>query len=400
MKIITNSSLAKKITAASFAVLITLGSVISPVLAQGNIYRTLQAPLYDASPAIANCDTEGRLVGSENEERIFNFFVSKGLTPIQSAGIVGNIMHESGFEPQRLQNTPIERKTPAESLTPAQLDDRSLGWGIVQFTPPGKFIKNISPTNRANDLGVQLEFVWKQLLSEGPVAENPQILKDIRSATTLREAVLAFQGDTKVGGKYIGYERPYDQSGSVDSRTSAALNALNKYGSGSSANFEQNSSCTTDTSGEVVENFSLPVDKKWYTRYPHWFTKPHHTYPASDIPVAEGNKIYSITDGKITAITNDHRCGRGVFINAGDGIEIGYCHGTDAGAVPGAKMGDTVKAGQLIMHSGNTGASTGPHLHVQIKVGKTPVCPQSLFVGIATGKIPAINSLPANGCVG
>lgn len=116
----------------------------------------------------SSCSGAGNLSGNDNVEKVFNFFVFKGLEPFQSAGIVGNMTIESGVEPQRLQGTAADVKTPAETVDLST----KLGWGIVQWTPARKFIDTQKPIRKANELGVQLEFLWDQLEGRGPLPEK------------------------------------------------------------------------------------------------------------------------------------------------------------------------------------------------------------------------------------
>lgn len=171
-------------------------------------------------------DTSGAIPGANNAEKIWNFLSdpAKGLKDYQVAGIMGNMAHESGLEPQRMQGV-LDKKVPAEEWT----NRNGGGWGLVQWTPGSKMI---NPTKDAdkdpNDLTVQLEFLWEQLQGKGPVPENTQILEQIKGTPDMEEAVKAFQGTTGVGGKYIGYERPGDQAGSVPDRLAKARLIYNK----------------------------------------------------------------------------------------------------------------------------------------------------------------------------
>ncbi len=339
---------------------------------------------------------------AQNGKAIYDFLTAPGrLTPFQAAGVMGNMVAESGLMPQRLEGTGLNDITTAEAY---KTSGSTKGWGLVQFTPGSKFIDAVTPMAKANELGTQLTFVWDQLEGKTVIPEKLAGTQ-LKATTTLEEAVLAFQGNTKVGGKYYGYERPLDQAASVKERTTNANVALAAYGSGAGAT---STSSTVVSCGETATNgtniakdgYALPVDQKFYDAKPSDFTKPHHHYAAADIPLATGTKVYAMHGGKITSAPTGGGCGLGVAIRGDDGHLYRYCHGTDGGSVLGAKKGDTVKAGQLIMHAGNTGNSFGSHLHLEIDVDKVKVCPQPLLDALGKGSstLPNVSSLPRSGC--
>ena len=105
-------------------------------------------------------------------------------------------------------------------------------------------------------------------------------------------------------------------------------------------------------------------------------TAPHHDYPAWDFPVATGTTAYAAAGGTVAAAGWSDDCGNGVTINADDGGQYTYCHGTQILVTAGSE----VSAGDPILLTGSTGASTGPHLHIQIHYAGHFICPQPLLV--------------------
>ncbi|NOV01321.1 M23 family metallopeptidase [Paenibacillus planticolens] len=81
-----------------------------------------------------------------------------------------------------------------------------------------------------------------------------------------------------------------------------------------------------------------------------------------DIPLAEGSTLRAIANGVVERITDygDKSIGRGVILKLDDGREAIYGH------MKGftVKVGQHVAQGQQIGYSGNSGASTGSHLHL------------------------------------
>lgn len=91
----------------------------------------------------------------------------------------------------------------------------------------------------------------------------------------------------------------------------------------------------------------------------------HNTpHTGIDIPLTSGHKLYAITDGVVERITDygNESIGRGVIIKLNNGSEAVYGH---LKAVT-VQVGQHIAQGQQIGYSGNTGASTGPHLHLAV----------------------------------
>ena len=97
-----------------------------------------------------------------------------------------------------------------------------------------------------------------------------------------------------------------------------------------------------------------------------------------DLKYAENEEVYSFTDGKVTFAgqqtdKNGNLIGYGNWIEIMDnnGVKHRYAHANKIIA----KVGDEVKAGDLIMLAGSTGHSTAPHVHYETRVNDNPVNP-------------------------
>lgn len=90
-----------------------------------------------------------------------------------------------------------------------------------------------------------------------------------------------------------------------------------------------------------------------------------------DLAVPEGTPYSAIHDGTVIVAAWRGACGNTIMIDHGDGIVSVYCHSLKLNV----KVGDKVKAGQQIGWTGNTGHSTGPHLHLEIHDNGTATDP-------------------------
>lgn len=93
-----------------------------------------------------------------------------------------------------------------------------------------------------------------------------------------------------------------------------------------------------------------------------WMGYPGHT--GQDLPAATGTPVYAAAAGKVikaAALTTSY--GKHFFLQHAGNIRTVYAHLSSMVA----KLGQTVRAGQLIGRVGSTGNSTGPHLHFETR---------------------------------
>ena len=89
---------------------------------------------------------------------------------------------------------------------------------------------------------------------------------------------------------------------------------------------------------------------------------------------ANGEEVYAMMPGEVVKVSADKRSGNYVIIRHGD-YTVSYCHLSKSLVRTGA----IVKPGEVVAISGNTGRSTGPHLHITAKYGKKHIDPAILL---------------------
>jgi len=97
-----------------------------------------------------------------------------------------------------------------------------------------------------------------------------------------------------------------------------------------------------------------------YRKIGRMWSKGFHTGVDYAVPV--GTDVHAVADGKITAANWGAAYGQQLVQSVNGGWFI-YAH-LSATLV---KAGDVVSAGQVIAKSGNSGNSSGPHLHVELR---------------------------------
>jgi murein DD-endopeptidase MepM/ murein hydrolase activator NlpD len=94
----------------------------------------------------------------------------------------------------------------------------------------------------------------------------------------------------------------------------------------------------------------------------HPILKRKRMHSGLDILANIGEPVYATADGKVRLAGRNGGMGKMIRIDHGFGYKTSYAHLSKISVKRGAK----VKRGDLIGYSGNTGLSTGPHLHYEV----------------------------------
>lgn len=96
-----------------------------------------------------------------------------------------------------------------------------------------------------------------------------------------------------------------------------------------------------------------------------------------DVAASRGSIVVGATDGTVMLIGDQGNYGHCVFVENHDGTVAWYAHLTDSYV----KVGDKIVRGQIVGSSGNTGRSTGPHLHFEMRTQQGIILdPEHFFV--------------------
>lgn len=115
-----------------------------------------------------------------------------------------------------------------------------------------------------------------------------------------------------------------------------------------------------------------PIEGRITSRYGVSSRIRKSTHTGLDIAAVTGTDIKVVADGTVISASYNGSYGNLVKVDHGNGVETWYAH-TSKMLV---KAGDIVKAGDVIAKVGSTGNSTGPHLHLEIRINGEHVDPQ------------------------
>lgn len=226
-------------------------------------------------------------------------------------------------------------------------------FGVVAIKTLSAEIANISKMNKL------IQDHYEEMLSKNE-SLNEQIEQTIAEISQVDDRVMDLEGK-------IGIE--------VSSEPSEAQNDLeHRIDAASLTGAQKTFTLKFIPNGFPMQNYRISADYG-YRVHPLFFTRHLHT--GIDFATATGTPVYATADGVVNS-ANFNTSGYGylVKIDHALGFMTYYAHLSKIVV----KKGAFVKKGQLIAYSGNTGQSTGPHLHYEIRFLGNVINPRN-FVG-------------------
>lgn len=218
-------------------------------------------------------------------------------------------------------------------------------------------------------LGVADDFIekYKNLMSN-----NISVSQVISSAKDVAQSVMKPAGESKtveiIEDKEIESSKEEETTKAVeatksDERTTAQV----------MSSFSDSESITAPAHGEISSYFGYRNDP---------ISGEYKLHSAIDISINEGTKISAAWDGIVTKSGYDEEAGYYIWMVHKNGCETLYCHLSKILV----DTGNVIRAGEIIALSGNTGYSTGPHLHFGIKKDGEMVDPLN-YITTEGGKV-------------
>jgi murein DD-endopeptidase MepM/ murein hydrolase activator NlpD len=173
--------------------------------------------------------------------------------------------------------------------------------------------------------------------------------------------------------------------------TEAPLNLISEQ---KAASVESNATPSEMTSSS--EDYILPVSNFKITsgygnrKAPKAGASTNHN--GLDLAVPLNSDVFSPMDGVVSSITTDGKGGNQLIIEHSNGYKTGYAH------LNGFKVrvGDHVNKGQLVAFSGNTGNTTGPHLHFTLRDASGDLIDPSTYFNFDRNKPSSSSNNPLN----
>lgn len=190
------------------------------------------------------------------------------------------------------------------------------------------------------------EYASKQAATYETIIDRPtrQLRRELRQRTDALERLL-----DKLAGSYEALQAAIDTQGSATDNIPAIQPVINKQ---------------------------LTLLTASYGMRIHPFYKTLHSHQGVDYTIPEGSRVFATADGTVRDVAQRHATqGQTVVIDHGNGYETSYSHLSKINV----RKGQSVRRGDIIALSGDTGLSLSPHLHYEVRHNGMRVDPIHYF---------------------
>ncbi|OLZ70999.1 peptidase M23 [Streptomyces sp. IMTB 2501] len=182
--------------------------------------------------------------------------------------------------------------------------------------------------------------------------------KDTTASASDAQAVKPSAANSKLDSQLTTLSAGAENFADRASRTQERLDLKNQQ-----AQEKKKAAAAAALKERMRPKFVLPVTQKGLSAYfgqagVNWMS----VHTGIDFPVSYGTTVMAATDGVVSTKWNS-AYGNMMIVTEKDGTETWYCHLSSYQV----SSGTSVKAGQPIAFSGNSGNSTGPHLHFEVR---------------------------------
>lgn len=214
-------------------------------------------PLFDPCSSGGSCSVAGtgaaqtQLRGGSNAERVWNYFIGRGLSPVAAAGAMGNIEQESGFDPWvneggngigfGLIQWSFERRTKVENALHAA--------GITEYTE----------ATSEKGLLIQLDYLWEEqsqtwspLNAETKVDGNTSVNPISAAANVGNGSALYF---------HASVERSADTPAMLQERVDSAKAYLDQFGGAGGGGASTTGSTSNCGGGAGLTSGGMSIDQ-------------------------------------------------------------------------------------------------------------------------------------------
>ncbi len=307
-----------------------------------------------------------------------NAVAAQGNATIKSVEFLETITLEAG-------NVKVDEvRTPAEIIAEVQAGKEAVKTHTVQegesfWTIARNYGVTVSELQQLNtevnpnrlQIGQVLNLTWLEPLINVVVVKEVTVEESIAYETEYKETASLYRGETQVvkkgteGKKMVTYEVKETNGATLEKTTlnevviSEPVSAVVNKGTKAVA--------LSSRSGDGILNW--PMSGKITSPYG---TRSSGFHSGIDIGGRIGTPVYAAAGGKVVLASWYYAYGNCIVVDHGNGMKTRYAHLSGYKV----KVGDTVERGQLIGLCGNTGRSTGPHLHFEVIINgstKNPI---------------------------